>query len=115
EMAELYGTNDVLLKLSRGEGLGMAPLEAAAVGTPSVVTPYGGHADWLRHGVNGVEVMFDDVMGTAAWLDRLALDRALVRRLGDGALETAAAWPTLEQATDRLADALRAVAEGSAP
>jgi O-antigen biosynthesis protein len=113
-MAELYASTDVVLKLSRAEGLGMAPLEAAAVGTPSVVTPYGGHADWLRHGVNGVEVMFDDGTGTAAWLDRLAGDRALVRRLGDGARGTAASWPTFDAAADVLAAALRTIAEGSA-
>src|SRR4051794_37894103 len=111
-MAGLYASSDVLLKLSRAEGLGMAPLEAAAVGTPSVVTPYGGHADWLRHGVNGVQAMFDDVGGTAAWLDVLARDRALLRRLGDGARATAVAWPSVEASVDGLAAALRAVLEG---
>lgn len=115
EMAELYASTDVLLKLSRGEGLGMAPLEAAAVGTPSVVTPYGGEADWLRHGVNGVQAMFDDLGGTAAWLDVLARDRALLRRLGEGALETAAAWPSDEESVDALATALSAVLECEPP
>jgi glycosyltransferase involved in cell wall biosynthesis len=115
DMAERYASSDVVLKLSRGEGLGMAPLEAAAVGTPSVVTPYGGHADWLRHGVNGVEVMFDDVAGTAAWLDVLARDRALLRRLGEGAVATAEAWPSVEDSVDALAAALVAVLEREAP
>jgi glycosyltransferase involved in cell wall biosynthesis len=110
-MADLYAGSDVVLKLSRGEGLGMAPLEAAAVGTPSIVTPYGGHADWLEHGVNGVQALFDDVAGTAAWLDVVARNRALLRRLGDGALATAAAWPTVEEAADGLAAALRTVAD----
>src|SRR5919206_419577 len=75
-MAALYRESDVLLKLSRTEGLGLPPLEAAAVGTPSVVTPYGGHPDWLRHGGNGVQVGFDDLDGTAAWLDLLARECA---------------------------------------
>src|SRR5215210_9551063 len=34
-MAALYAESDVVLKLSRAEGLGLPPLEAAAVGTPS--------------------------------------------------------------------------------
>jgi len=110
-MAALYAESDVVLKLSRAEGLGLPPLEAAAVGTPSVVTPYGGHADWVRHGVNGVLVGFDDLPGTAAWLDTLARDRALLDRLGAGALETASRWPTVEESADALARALRDVAE----
>jgi glycosyltransferase involved in cell wall biosynthesis len=109
-MANLYASCDVVLKLSRAEGLGLPPLEAAAAGTPSVVTPYGGHADWLRHGVNGVQVGFDDVPGTAAWLDRLATDRALLARLAAGAAATAGEWPTVEEAADAMAEALLAIA-----
>ena len=110
-MAALYAESDVLLKLSRAEGLGLPPLEAAAVGTPSVVTPFGGHADWLRHGVNGVLVGFDDLPGTTAWLDTLARDRGLLHRLGAAARETASAWPTVDESADALARALRAVAQ----
>ena len=115
EMAALYADSDVVLKLSRAEGLGLPPLEAAAVGTPSVVTPYGGHEDWLRHGVNGVLVGFDDIAGTSAWLDALARDRALLAALGAGALETAHGWPTFEESADAFAAALREVCEAPPP
>jgi glycosyltransferase involved in cell wall biosynthesis len=111
-MAALYASSDVLLKLSRSEGLGLPPLEAAATGTPSVVTPYGGHADWIEHGANGVLVGFDDPVGTAGWLDALARDGDLRARLGAGALETATRWPTPEDSSDAMAAALRAIAEG---
>jgi glycosyltransferase involved in cell wall biosynthesis len=114
-MAAVYRDADVLLKLSRTEGLGLPPLEAAAVGRPSVVTPYGGHADWLRHGANGVLVGFDDQVGTAAWLDCLARDRPLLRRLGAGALEMARAWPTPREASDQLAGVLERIAASPAP
>jgi hypothetical protein len=113
-MAALYRESDVLLKLSRSEGLGLPPLEAGAVGTPSVVTPYGGHADWLRHGVNGVQVGFDDLEGTAAWLDLLARDPSVLRALGDGALATARAWPSVEQSADAMAAALTEIAASGA-
>ena len=59
--------------------------------------------------------MFDDLGGTAAWLDVLARDRALLRRLGEGALETAAAWPSDEESVDALATALSAVLEREPP
>jgi glycosyl transferase family 1 len=111
-MASLYASNDVLVKLSRSEGLGLPPLEAAAMGTPSVVTPYGGQEDWLRHGINGVLVGFDDPNGTGAWLDALARDRDLRDRLGAGALHTAREWPTVEESSDEMARALAAVVDG---
>jgi O-antigen biosynthesis protein len=111
EMAALYFESDVVLKLSRAEGLGLPPLEAAAMGTPSVVTPYGGHEDWLRHGVNGVQVGFDDIAGTSAWLDVLARERALLARLGRGALETARGWPTPEESAEAFAVALREICD----
>ena len=111
-MADLYASSDVLLKLSRSEGLGLPPLEAAVAGTPSVVTPYGGHEDWLRHGANGVLVGFDDPIGTAGWLDALARDRDLLGRLGAGARDTASDWPSVEESSDEMAAALRAIADG---
>src|SRR3954451_20555426 len=115
EMAALYAESDVVLKLSRAEGLGLPPLEAAAMGTPSVVTPYGGCEDWLRHGVNGVQVGFDDIAGTSAWLDLLARDRALLGGLGRGALDTAREWPTPEESADAFAGALGDICDAVPP
>ena len=111
-MAGLYASSDVLVKLSRSEGLGLPPLEAAAVGTPSVVTPYGGHEDWLRHGANGVLVGFDDPVGAAGWLDALARDHDLLARIGAGARDTASDWPDAGQSADEMAQALRVIADG---
>jgi glycosyltransferase involved in cell wall biosynthesis len=110
EMARLYAETDVMVKLSRFEGLGLPPLEAAHAGVPSIVTPFGGQEDWLRHGANGIEVGFDDLATVTAWLDLLARDRDLLARLGRGALATAAEWPGTEDATRQLAGALRTVA-----
>ena len=49
EMAALYRDSDVLLKLSRVEGLGLAPVEGFHSGLPCVVTPYTGHEEYARH------------------------------------------------------------------
>jgi glycosyltransferase involved in cell wall biosynthesis len=114
-MAETYGETDVLVKLSRFEGLGMAPIEAFHCGVPAVVTPYGGHADYLAHGENGVVVGFDDIPGTTAWLDRLAADPELRARLSAGALATAARWPAAEEGVAEFARALRELADAAPP
>lgn len=114
-VAAVYAESDVLVKLSRVEGLGLGPIEAAHVGTPAVVTPYTGHEEHVVHGRNGLVVGIDDAPGTARALDRLARDRALRRRLSEGALESARAWPSSDAAADGFAAALRAIAEGPEP
>jgi glycosyltransferase involved in cell wall biosynthesis len=107
EMAGLYSQSDVLLKLSRVEGLPLPPLEAAHAGVPSVVAPFGAHADFVEHGRNGLVVGYDDVPGTARALDLLAADRELLERLSRGALELAESWPDERDAGAAFADALR--------
>jgi glycosyltransferase involved in cell wall biosynthesis len=111
EMAALYAEHDVLLKLSRFEGLGLPVLEAFHVGRPCVVTPFAGGAAIVEHGVNGLVAGFDDEPGTTAALDRLARDPALRARLREGGLDTAARWPGPEEAARGLAAALAALAE----
>jgi hypothetical protein len=106
-MAALYAEHDVLLKLSRFEGLGLPPLEAFHVGLPCVLTPFTGSEDFARHGVNSLIVGFDDQPGTTAALDLLARDGALRHRLGEGALRTAARWPGRAASSRAFADALR--------
>jgi Glycosyl transferases group 1 len=114
-MADLYAQHDVLVKLSRVEGLGLGPIEAAHVGTPSVVAPYTGHDEYLVHGANGLVVGFDDAPGTARALDRLARDPGLVGRLSEGALASAREWPSAGDAAAALAAALGRVVEAPPP
>ena len=114
-MAALYAEHDVLLKLSRVEGVALPPLEAMHVGTPCVVTPHTGHEEYVRHGDNGLLVGFDDPGAATAALDALARDRELLARLSEGALETASAWPNVNQSTDQLAAALENLVDSPPP
>jgi O-antigen biosynthesis protein len=111
-MADLYGQSHVLLKLSRVEGLSMPALEALHTGLPCLVTPFGGHSDYMAHGVNGAVVGFDDLPGTAGWLDAVATDRGLLERLSAGALDTASTWPSVDEAGRAFVAALEELAEG---
>jgi glycosyltransferase involved in cell wall biosynthesis len=115
EMREQYARHDVLLKLSRVEGLPLPLVEACHVGVPCVVTPFTGHDEVIRHGENGLVVGFDDPSGTAATLDLLARDHQLLRRLSAGAVESMSAWPSADQAAAAFATALTEVAEGPEP
>jgi glycosyltransferase involved in cell wall biosynthesis len=109
EMAELFADHHVILKLSRAEGMYGPPLEAFHMGATVVTTAVTGHDEYVRHGVNGLVVGWDDVPGTARTLDLLARDRRLLHELRVGALRTARAWPDWRQSSQWMALALRRV------
>jgi glycosyltransferase involved in cell wall biosynthesis len=114
-MAELFARNDVLLKLSRAEGMYGPPLEAFHMGATCVTNPVTGHEDYVVHDVNALVVDWDDPVGTARALDLLATNRALLARLREGALQTARDWPDWETSSAQMADIMRALAAEPAP
>ncbi|MBI5105923.1 MAG: glycosyltransferase family 4 protein [Solirubrobacterales bacterium] len=115
EMAALYGEADVVLKLSRVEGMYGPPLEGFHRGATCVTTEVTGSEMYIEHGVNALVVDWDDLRGTARQLDLLAKDRELLLRLREGALATARAWPSWEDAGAEMAAALQAIAGAPPP
>ena len=109
EMAALYAETDVVLKLSRVEGMFGPPLEGFHRGATCVVTPVTGHEEYVEHGWNGLVVDWDDLRGTARALDLLARDRRLLHFLRTNALETARTWPSWAQSSQLMALALRRI------
>ncbi len=109
ELAALYAETDVLVKLSRVEGMYGPPLEAFHMGATCVTTEVTGHEEYIEHGINALVCDWDDPRGTARQLDLLARDHVLLHRLRLGALDTARTWPTWEQAGEFMAGALRAI------
>jgi hypothetical protein len=115
ELASAYAESDVLLKLSRVEGMFGPPLEAFHMGATCVVSAVTGHEEYVEHGENGLVVEWDDPRGTARALDLLARDRALLQRLRTGALASARAWPSWDQQAELMAAALHEVARRDPP
>jgi glycosyltransferase involved in cell wall biosynthesis len=109
EMAALFARSDVLLKLSRAEGMYGPPLEAFHMGATVVTTPVTGHDEYVVHRENGLVVGWDDHRGTARTLDLLARDRRLLHELRCGALRTARAWPDWTQSSAWMALVLRRI------
>lgn len=116
ELAAVYAETDVLLKLSRVEGMFGPPLEGFHKGATCVVTPVTGHEEYVRHAWNAVVVDWDDHGGTGRWLDLLAQDRRYLHFLRTNALKTAEAWPAWHQQGEFMAAALQAIRRsGAAP
>ena len=101
-----YADTDVVLKLSRVEGMFGPPLEGFHMGATCVTTPVTGHDEFVEHGFNGLVTDWDDVRGTARALDLLARDRRLLHYLRTNAWLTARGWPGWQQSGDFMAAAL---------
>jgi glycosyltransferase involved in cell wall biosynthesis len=115
QMAREYSTSEVVLKLSRVEGMFAPPLEGFHCGATCVVTPVTGHDEYVVDGWNGVVVHWDDERGTARALDLLARDRAYLHLLRFNAVATARRWPSWRQASSVMALALRRIRAEPSP
>jgi glycosyltransferase involved in cell wall biosynthesis len=87
ELRDSYRRAWVLVSTSQREGWGMTITEAAACGTPSVVTRIAGHSDAVDDGVTGILVNRPAQFGRA--LEQVLVDEALRHRLGRAGLEHA--------------------------
>jgi glycosyltransferase involved in cell wall biosynthesis len=104
ELKDAYASSDVLVLPSildaRGdtEGLGVVLLEAMSYGVPVIGSNLGGITDIVRDGETGLLVPPGDPVQLAAALQRLATDRDLAQRLGEGGrkhVATAFGWPAI--------------------
>ena len=90
EIVRLMNLADVFLMTSRHtgdefEGYGIAAVEAALCGTPSIVTGDSGLAEAIVDGVTGITVPQNDADATAAAVSRLLCDEPLRQRMGEAA------------------------------
>jgi len=94
QLVDLYRQAWLVASTSAREGWGMTIIEAAACGTPSVVTRIAGHVDAVLDGRTGL--LADPGEDFVAKLDGLLSDEVLRRRLGRAALKRAATfdWDT---------------------
>ena len=105
QLVDLYRSAWLVASSSVREGWGMTITEAAACGTPSVVTRIPGHIDAVADGMSGL--LADDDADLARHLARVATDPALRERLSAGALQHAQQFTWTNTATrvlETLAD-----------
>jgi glycosyltransferase involved in cell wall biosynthesis len=89
-LAALYASALAVVAPSWLEGFGLPPVEAAAFGTPSVVSDLPVFAETLGNGA--LRVVPGDVEGLAAALVRIGADDELRTRLGAAAKRAAARY-----------------------
>ncbi|MFI9503338.1 glycosyltransferase family 4 protein [Nocardia sp. NPDC052566] len=89
EVAATIGSCHALVFPSRVEGLGNPPLEAMALGVPSVLCPNGGSAEYALPERNCLQVPYADAESLRAAVRRLRDDPALAARLRTAGFDTA--------------------------
>ena len=110
DMAMIYRSCDVLLKLSRVEGMYGPPLEMFHCGGTVVTYDVTGFEEYVVDGVNGIVVPMDDEVAVVDAVRRLAGNRALLARLKYGALVTATPWISWKESSNEFMSYLAAVA-----
>jgi glycosyltransferase involved in cell wall biosynthesis len=96
-LAELYASSDLFVFPSTTETFGNVVLEAFASGLPVVAVAQGGSADLVDHGKNGYLGRPRDPKDLARWMQKCLDSAPLRKKLGKGALRTAAHydWPII--------------------
>lgn len=82
DLVRTYRAADVFVYSTHSEGLGVAALEAQAMGLPVIATRVNGLIEAVAEGRTGLLVDRDDVAGLAKAMERLLKDGALRASLG---------------------------------
>ncbi|ANS76607.1 hypothetical protein AWM70_20175 [Paenibacillus yonginensis] len=108
---KLMAASDVVVLLSRREGLPKVLLEALGNGKPAVVTDIRGCRDLVAEGFNGFRVAPGDVAGTVRALGMLYRNPDLLRRMGAAASFFYETY-RLEKVRDLLKELYRSIEPG---
>lgn len=109
-LSESLQESHVLALTSYYEGFGIALLEGMAHGLAALASRAGAVTELVTNGENGYLVEPGDAHALAGHLAELARDRALLGKLGVGALKSYSYFPTWDQTTDRIREFLLTVA-----
>jgi glycosyltransferase involved in cell wall biosynthesis len=113
ETPSIYGSCDILLKLSTVEGMFGPPLEIFHCGGTALVFDVTGHDEYIRHNENAVVVRDLNTDKVVEELRSLFNDPARLSALKQGAQHTAAAWPDWQQSSKLFRNWVTQVLEGA--
>mgnify|MGYP001626370629 FL=1 len=88
ELARIMGAGDVFVFPSRREGMGLAPMEAMAMGLPVIISRIPGVTDLANvEGETGIYVPVGDTNALEVAMERLGTDSELRQRMGQKAVQ----------------------------
>jgi glycosyltransferase involved in cell wall biosynthesis len=102
QMYDIYKQVDLVVKMSRVEGMFGPPLEAFHAGATAVVSKVTGHTEYIKAGENSIALDVDDFTGVTLTLEYLASNPEQLESLKKQALETSRRWPSIEESKLQL-------------
>jgi glycosyltransferase involved in cell wall biosynthesis len=101
-LTQIMKRAQVMVVPSYYEGFGIAYLEGMAFGMPAMATTAGAIPELVAHGKNGYLVTPGDSHALAKHIEALALDRALLVRMGGWALQCFESKPTWGESAEAV-------------
>lgn len=111
-LGPIYRSCDVLVKLSYVEGMFGPPLEQFHCGGTAIVYDVTGADEYIVHEQNAIVVGSGDRGSVVEALRELTMKPERLRRLTEGALATAATWPSWREASHEFLAALTTIQSG---
>lgn len=95
----VYRSCDVIVKLSYVEGMFGPPLEMFHCNGTAIIYDVSGYDEYIKHNFNAFVVKRDDEEAVIAHINELKANQATLKRLQEGAKETADSWPDWSEAS----------------
>jgi glycosyltransferase involved in cell wall biosynthesis len=114
QVASVYRSCDVILKLSLVEGMFGPPLEMFHCGGTAIVYNVTGHDEYIVHGRNALVAERHDEAAVVRFIRQLKDFPPFLEALKANARDTAAQWPDWPAATAQFRDAMEKAAANAA-
>ena len=99
ELYQVYRQVDLLVKMSRVEGMFGPPIESFHAGATAIVSKVTGFEDYIKPGVNSLTLDVDDFVGLRASIEYLQSNPDELSHMKHQALKTAQSWLSVEDSS----------------
>ncbi len=111
QMAAIYSSADVLIKLSNAEGMFGPPLEMFCCGGTALCWDVPGAEEYMVHGYNSLLAPMNHFSTVVEYIHKLVKDRELVETLKSNAKKTAGSWPSWTEIREKVLTCFDQVAQ----
>ncbi len=113
DIAPIYRSCDVIIKLSYVEGMFGPPLEMFHCGGTCIVYDVTGHDEYIKHGFNGLVAKTGDEPGVINYINQLKHSPKFLEVLKQNALTTAHEWINWQESSRMFQEELAKAAKSS--
>lgn len=102
DVGKIMRSCDLIVKLSKVEGMFGPPLEMMHCGGTAITFDVTGYDEYIKDGINALVLKMDDEAGVVKCLYELSQDKHYLDILKKNSLLTAREWPTWEKSNSKM-------------